>query len=128
VPSNGNSVTRSASARWVLPSEDEWYKAAYFDAGSTEYFEYPTGTNALPNNNLPSADTGNSANFFQDGDYTTGNFDYPLTDAAGYLLSASPYGTLNQGGNVWEWTDTPTFLFQRRVRGGMAAKTCLPRM
>jgi formylglycine-generating enzyme len=58
-----------------------------------------TGTNSLPNNNLPSSDTGNSANFY-DGDFTTGDLTFPLTDASSYLLSDSPYGTFDQGGNV----------------------------
>ncbi|REJ66979.1 MAG: PEP-CTERM sorting domain-containing protein [Planctomycetota bacterium] len=63
----------------------------------------------MPNNNLPSADTGNSANFRESGipggGYTTGDFDYPLTDVGEYGLSASPYGTFDQGGNVWEWNE-----------------------
>jgi sulfatase modifying factor 1 len=95
-------VTRNAGARWWLPSENEWYKAAYFDGEAGTYYDYPTGTNSVPNNNLPSSDTGNSADFSA----ATGNGDYPLTDAGAYSLSASPYGTFDQGGNVWEWSDT----------------------
>ena len=56
-----NGVTRNSGASWFIPSEDEWYKAAYYD-GST-YHDYPTGTDTTPDNNLPSADSGNSANF-----------------------------------------------------------------
>ena len=29
-PSNGSSITRNPGATWFLPSEDEWYKAAYY--------------------------------------------------------------------------------------------------
>ena len=28
-----------------------------------------------------------------------------LTDVGSYPGSASPYGTFDQGGNVWEWTE-----------------------
>ena len=45
-PSNGTTVTRNAGATIFLTSEDEWYKAAYYDPTSASYFDYPTGTNA----------------------------------------------------------------------------------
>ena len=96
---------RKVGAIWFLPSEDEWYKAAYYN-GST-YYDYPTGTDTTPDNNLPSLDSGNSANFRDGGVYTTtGGYLYPLTDVGAYTLSASPYGTFDQGGNVGEWTET----------------------
>jgi hypothetical protein len=39
-------VTRKANATWVLPTLDEWYKAAYYKGGSTNagYWLYPTGS------------------------------------------------------------------------------------
>ena len=102
VPSNASSITRNSDARWWLPSEDEWYKAAYFDAATGAYFDYPTGSNIATNNNPPSADTGNSANFLNG----SGNGIYPMTDAGAFALSGSPYGTFDQGGNVKELTET----------------------
>lgn len=112
-------VTRNAGARWWLPNEDEWYKAAYHknDGVTGNYWDYPTRTDSLPNNNLPSSDTGNSANFYTD-DFPTGSYDYPLTDAGAYLLSASPYGTFDQAGNVWEWNETRFFGLGPGIRGG----------
>jgi len=37
-------VTREPDATWVIPSEDEWYKAAYYRGGGTNtgYWDYPT--------------------------------------------------------------------------------------
>ncbi|MCA9232439.1 MAG: SUMF1/EgtB/PvdO family nonheme iron enzyme, partial [Planctomycetales bacterium] len=68
---NGTNEVRSASANYWIPSEDEWYKAAYYDpnggGGSGVYYGYPLSTFAIPNNNPPSADTGNSANFHDNG-------------------------------------------------------------
>jgi sulfatase modifying factor 1 len=110
-------VTRNANPRWWLPSEDEWYKAAYYDPGTGTYFNYPTRTSTVVNNHQPSSDTGNSANFFGI-TYTTGNSSFPFTDAGAYTLSSSPYGTFDQGGNAWEWDDTPLQGISRFVRGG----------
>jgi formylglycine-generating enzyme required for sulfatase activity len=100
------SVSRNPGARWWLPDENEWYKAAYFDPDAGVYYDFPAGTNTVPNNNQPSADTGNSANFY---DPARGTTFYDIccqkTDAGAYTLSASPYGTFDQGGNVWEWNE-----------------------
>jgi formylglycine-generating enzyme len=119
-------VTRNPGARWWLPSEDEWYKAAYHknDGVTGNYWGWPTGHPGAiaPNNSPPSSDTGNSANFLWNGNSTTGNLDYPLTDAGAYTLSASAYGTFDQGGNVQEFTDTlidiGIFGSHRVARGG----------
>jgi len=88
----------------LLPTEDEWYKAAYHkNNGVTgDYWDYPTSTNSTPNNKLPSADTGNSANVWDNG-HTTGDYSYPMTDVGAYTASESPYDTFDQGGNAWEW-------------------------
>ena len=41
--------------------------------------------------------------------FTTGGFSHPYTDVGDYALSASPYGTFDQGGNVWEWIEDQNF-------------------
>ena len=33
-------------------------------------------------------------------------------------MSDSPYGTFDQGGNVWEWNETVLFSSSRGLRGG----------
>jgi hypothetical protein len=38
---SGIVIVRNPGATVFLPSEDEWYKAAYYDALSTSYFDYP---------------------------------------------------------------------------------------
>ena len=112
-----HSTFAAGSDTFFLPSEDEWVKAAYYDGGSSTYFGYATGTDIKPNNNLPSADTGNSANFDYGG-LTTGDSSYPLTDVGDYGLSASPYGTFDQAGNVFEWNEDLVKVSNRVLRGG----------
>ncbi|MCP4590842.1 MAG: formylglycine-generating enzyme family protein [bacterium] len=111
-------VTREPDATWVIPSEDEWYKAAYHmnDGVTGNYWEYPMGSNAVPDNGNPGGDTGNSANFF-DGNYAIGG-PYWRTEVGYFGLSDSPYGTFDQGGNVWEWDEAILNGSYRGRRGG----------
>lgn len=115
----GNTVTRNANWQWAVASEDEWYKAAYYDPnkpGGAGYWFYPTRSNTVPSNARLTPDGGNNANF--------NNYDpfdpYNITSVGEFELSYSPYGTFDQGGNVCEWTDTeiqPSSAY-RVVRGG----------
>jgi formylglycine-generating enzyme required for sulfatase activity len=89
---------RNGQARYVLPSFNEWHKAAYYDSGAGTYYLYPTGSNARPR----AVSNGTEP-------YTAV---YDQTDEVGpadiTLAGAlSPYGTMGQGGNAWEWNDTP---------------------
>jgi sulfatase modifying factor 1 len=108
-PSNGPTVTRNPGAIAFLTSENEWYKAAYYSPGGT-YFDYPTGTDTATGCVAPASDTGNSANCFR----AVG----ALTDVGAYGLSASPYGTFDQGGNVGEWNEQILLGPFRGLRGG----------
>ena len=119
--SDGVSEVRSPNARYFIPREDEWYKAAFHknDGVTGNYWDYPTESDLVPDNNLPSADTGNSANHRPiGGGFTTGNPGYPLTDVGAYLNSQSSYGTFDQGGNLWEMTETLANPSTRIARGG----------
>jgi formylglycine-generating enzyme len=114
-------VTRNPSAKWWIPTEDEWYKAAYHknDGVTGNYWTFPTASDVEPNNNLPTADSGNSINARAwSGNYTTGDYNYPLTDVGAYTQSASPYGTFDQGGSVWEFNERAFSGLYRGFRGG----------
>jgi hypothetical protein len=110
-PLNAATIVRQSNARWFLPTDDEWHKAAYHknDGVTGNYWGYPTASDSLPDNNLPTLDSGNSANF----NTTTGDNFHAHTDAGSYRLSQSAYGTLDQAGNVFEWTEN----FIEGVRG-----------
>jgi hypothetical protein len=97
-PSNGLTVTRNAGARVFLTSQDEWYKAAYYDAGSSSYLDYPAGLDTQTTCAAPGA-TPNTANC------TPVGLGSDVTDVGSYTGSASPSGTFDQGGNVNEWNE-----------------------
>ncbi len=112
-------VRRLANATWVVPSHDEWYKAAYHknDPGAPggDYWSYPTGTDETPSNDLVDPDPGNHATFYDNG-YTIGSPCY-RTEVGAHENSPSPYGTFDQGGNVFEWTERVLGV-ARITRGG----------
>jgi hypothetical protein len=91
-------ITREPDATWVIPSEDEWYKAAYHynDGVTGNYFDYPTSSDTVPSNQLMNPDLGNNATFY-DGSYTIGS-PYWRTEIGAHENSDSPYGTFDQGG------------------------------
>jgi sulfatase modifying factor 1 len=105
-------VTRKPGATWVLPSEDEWYKAAYYDPnkpGGAGYWEFPTRTNGVPSNVLDPAGT-NNANFRDFYDTYTIGAPYYRTEVGAFVGSPGPYGTFDQGGNVSEWSESWGYL------------------
>jgi formylglycine-generating enzyme len=89
------SMFRNSLAKYVLPSVDEWYKAAYYDPVTGVYFHYPTGSNIAP---TPVASGIAPATAVYGGLLAPAD----ITQAGGL----SPYGTMAQGGNVWEWNET----------------------
>ena len=103
-------VVREPDAMWVIPSEDEWYKAAYYDGGSSAYYDYPTSSDSVPSNDLIDPDPGNNATYYDsawpDPAGCTIGSPYYRTEAGAHENSDSPYGTFDQGGNVFEWNET----------------------
>ena len=97
-------VTRKTGATRWIPTEDEWYKAAYHknDGVTGNYYDYPTCSDTIPTNDLTDPDGGNSANFWEDGDANVSP--YGTTEVGEFENSESPYGTFDQGGNIWSGT------------------------
>ena len=116
---DGHTIQRNTDWTWAVTSEDEWYKAAYHknDGDTGNYFDYPTGTDSVPSNDLTTPDDGNNANFYESG-YTIGS-PYWRTQVGEFENSESPYNTFDQGGNVWEWNEAILYDSTNRcLRGG----------
>ncbi len=166
-------MTRSHKSGFVIPSQNEWIKAAYYDpsgGGTYSYWEYPTnpggfgdgGATAPHSTSLDpntgdvtnsstqplatfhasetaapswcpspfSAETCSSVNPFgiEASSYAKGY--QGSLGTVGQAKTTSPWGTLDQGGNAVEWTDTVTAppsgrsgahgRVWRRLHGGIA--------
>ncbi len=103
--------SRPSCASVSLPSDDEWFKAAYYAPGKP-YWTYPTqfdttpttaeiGTDGTITNPGPNVATWNSVNV-------------SVVASAG---NTSHYGTFDQAGNVSEWTEG-VYTTNRGDKGG----------
>lgn len=128
----GAAAGRQAVRGFVLPSQDEWIKAAYYSPkelpSGRHYWRFPTCSDVAPTpatcdacGNVTNAgpgsgevaNYGNAAVWCPSGCAAgTSSGCVPpdgnpgnLTDV-GACRSPSPWGTFDQGGNVVEWTDT----------------------
>jgi sulfatase modifying factor 1 len=92
------------------PTEDEWYKAAYYNPNTTVYSLFANGSSIGISSRQANFDP-----FFHTGDRV--NYAGGTTDVGSYSSVPSAYGTYDQGGNVQEWNDGSNGL-GRGVRGG----------
>jgi formylglycine-generating enzyme required for sulfatase activity len=92
----------ATSTGWVIASEDEWYRAAYYNPtlnGEGEaggYTNYPWAGGTTPSHTQTDV---SGANY-------TGGRSNAATDAGFYINATSHFGTYDQAGNVREWIDT----------------------
>ncbi len=164
-------ATRAHKLGFVVPSQNEWIKAAYYDpsgGGTFSYWKYPTNpgvfgddTATAPSSTTLDPTTGDvtnaatqplatyhatglaapswcpaavdptdcsSVNPFGIDPTTYADLYQGSLSTVGQAKTPSPWGTLDQGGNAVEWTDTITLppsgkkdgRVWRRLHGGIA--------
>jgi sulfatase modifying factor 1 len=121
---SGMAPAKNPDAQFYIPTEDEWYKAAYYKGSGTSagYWNYATQSDTAPGNTIGSG--ANQANYYSYGYAVTQSSIYSatqnyLTDVGAFSNSVSAYGTFDQTGNVFEWNDlTGAGDSARGLRGG----------
>ncbi len=117
---DGSQATRSPGAAVWLPSEDEWYKAAYFQPESAggppgDYWAFPMSTMDRPSKEDAGSTLPTAANF--------SNGFGGIQPVGSFPNAKSPCGALDMGGNVWEGTESRFYGCKRVIRGGASAHT-----
>ena len=88
---------RSKRATYVLPSYNEWYKAAYYNPTNSTYYNFTNGSDTAPTAVASGTTAGTAV-------YGGGSVTGPANvDQAGGL---SPYDVMGLGGNVLEWEES----------------------
>jgi len=120
---SGDAVSKNQNATFYIPTENEWYKAAYYDptkGGTGGYWTYATQSDTPPGTTNFSA--ANQANYLN-----AHLFSGVVTDVGAFTASASYYGTFDQSGNVYQWNDIDGSTGPSRgIRGGMWANDAFP--
>ncbi len=81
---------RQSGAKFFLPTEDEWYKAAYYVPGTTEH----------------------AYRHFAPPEFRLPIIEEPLSGLV------SPTGMAGFADDIWEWTETPVGQLHRALRCG----------
>ncbi len=109
--------------KWLLPTEDQWYKAAYYQPPQLGvagfYAAFGTGSYQVPNNNLIDKTSTNSANYCTGRSFATLTAPY-VTPVGTFESTKSAYGLYDMAGNVNQWTLTLSASASDKivVRGG----------
>jgi len=123
---SGNAPAVNVGADFFIPTENQWYKAAYYKGGGTNagYWDYATQSDTAPtavtsgSTGIGSAgNAGNFANFNLAADWNGQNGNVTTVGTNG---GANAYNAFDMSGNVIEWNDlTGAAGSSRGARGGV---------
>ena len=120
----GTAPAVNPGATFYIPTEDQWYKAAYYKGGGTNagYWDYATQSDSAPTAVTAgstgigsSGSTGNFANWNRSADWNSQDGNVTTVGTNG---GASAYGAFDQSGNVTEWNDLTGAAGSSRGRRG----------
>ena len=122
---SGTAPAVNPGATFYVPTEDQWYKAAYYMGGGTSagYWDFATQSDSNPtavtagSTGIGSAgSTGNFANYLSAADWNGQNGNVTTVGTNG---GPSAYGAFDMSGNLTEWNDlTGAAGSLRGYRGG----------
>jgi len=138
-------ISRKPGAKFFIPTNSEWYKAAYYDpfdpgadgSSTPDYWFYPTSSDILPTQAIGDLAVGdvinpgpNVANYERGVDWGGTDCNNPSVPCGnvstiGSAGAVSPWGAFDMGGNIYEWVEEPGNPIQgppvlptRMARGG----------
>jgi len=118
-------LTHNTSARFFLPTRDQWVKAAFYDPnrngpGVGGYWQYPHSSETAPIYGFP----------WEGGESIVGREDIPLFSwvqpVASYVNTQSPWGLFDLTGSARDWNEDPTPDLTGRLLSGTGYRDAVP--
>jgi len=122
----GTNLYRNKDTFYFLPSENEWFKSAYYNPTNSTYYTYPLGSNSAPT--VIGAGGGTTAGTAVYNQNFLTPFNPAEVERAGGL---TPYGVMGGAANVWDWVESAfdgtnsTGSEDRTFRGGAYGQNAL---